>query len=79
MEEKILEIINQYAEKSFSENTACASVITAHVMDFIEWKDSFTSYDAENVLYLVEIETHIIELMDIEGVYQYWLTNIYKA
>jgi hypothetical protein len=55
-----------------------ATEIEAHIKEFIEWKDLFTKFDLENMIYTVMIETHIIEEMTLDGVYNYWLNNVKK-
>ena len=82
MEEQIKYILDMSCEHFVAMPSKCkqraAKEITAHVMEFIEWKDCFTNFDIEEQLYFVMIETHIVEKMTLEGAYQYWLTNVKK-
>ena len=78
MEQKIIEIFNRKREFHDNQETFfrhSAYEISCQVMDFILWKDNFTHFDIEQQLYMVEVETHVIEIMDFDAVYLYWFEN----
>ena len=77
MEEKILEIIKTqwpfHPEKRAKE-------ITAHIFEFIHWKDFGQNpfidwFDEEGEFYTDEVSE---KRFTIEDLYEYWLTNIKK-
>jgi hypothetical protein len=82
MEDEILRIIFKHKE-NLLESTPdfnAAKEITAHVMEFMEWKDEhcepvsnskFKGYYHVDWLYYPNNEA-----VKLEDVYQYWLTNI---
>ena len=73
MEEQIYNIIKSNGSFDMS-----AKEITTHVMEFIEWKDNNVDFDIEDQLYMVMVETHIVEWVQLKKVYKYWLNNVKK-
>jgi hypothetical protein len=64
MEEKILELLrkNNYPDGEQDDDQMCAAEITAHVMEFIKWRDW-------SPLITSDLD------MDIEDQYNYWINN----
>ena len=78
MEEQILKIIRDHFYNVNGTPEKSAKEITSHVMEFIEWLKDFCHIEIDDFVFywVVEVETHVIEAMDTETAYQYWLTNI---
>jgi len=82
MEEKILEILNKNISKFPLVNVDSAEEITAHVKEFIEWKD-FGDHPFVPWWDIVDekIERYYTDEIDdkhwsLDDLFQYWLDNV---
>jgi hypothetical protein len=78
MKEKILEIVQQRGVVSLINNESIAEEITAMVMEFIQWLN-FELHDFYRILNQgVYADVNTDKRYDIDYIFNYWLTNIYK-
>jgi hypothetical protein len=77
MKKQIEKIIEKYYDPDTEvlESGKIAGDICTLILNFIKWKDDFTDYDAEEESYTVEVETHVIEEMTLEQVFNFWYIN----
>ena len=80
MEEQIKYILDMSCEHFVAMPSKCkqraAKEITAHFMEFIEWKDNYVTMTYEGKYYVSA--TAAMSDMNINETYQYWLTNVKK-
>jgi hypothetical protein len=78
MKEKILEIIDSKCETGGYVYDVAAEEITAMVFEFVEWMNNDCPfwYEMESRGWCIDLDAEAY--YDIKGLFNYWLTNIYK-